>query len=52
MCAIVSIDHCEISLIHFIKVTKDFKSKYESLKDEELYVVCYQKPYSKKTLFF
>ena len=33
--------------IHFIKVTKDFKSKYESLK--EIYVVCYQKPYSKKT---
>ena len=51
-CAIVSIDHCEITLIHFIKVTKDFKRKYESLKDKEFYIVCYQKPYSKKTLFF
>ena len=38
--------------IHFIEVTKDFKSKYESLKDKEIYILCYQKPYSKKTLFF
>ena len=38
--------------IHFIKVTKDFKSKYESPKDKEIYIVCYQKPYSKKTFFF
>ena len=50
-CAIVSINHCEITLIHFIKVTKDFKNKYESLKDKEVYIVCYQKPYSMKTLF-
>ena len=50
-CAIVSIDHCEITLIHFIKVTKDFKNKYESLKDKDVYIVCYQKPYSMKTLF-
>ena len=28
MCAIVSIDHYEITFIHFIKVTKDFISKY------------------------
>ena len=48
----VFIDHCEITLIHFIKVTKDFKSKYDSLKDKEIYIVCYQKPYFKKTLFF
>ena len=34
MCAIVSLDHWEITLIDFIKVTKDFKSKYESLKDK------------------
>ena len=52
MCVIVSIDHCEIILIHFIEVTKDFKSKYESLKDKEIYIVCYQQLYSKKTLFF
>ena len=52
MCVIVSIYHCEIALIHSIKVTKDFKSKYESPKDKEIYIVCYQKPYSKKTLFF
>ena len=52
MCAIISIDHCDITFIYFIKVTKDFKSKYESLKDKEIYIVCYQKPYSKKTLFF
>ena len=51
MCAIVSKDHCEITLIDFIKVTKDFKNKYESLKDKEVYIVCYQKPYSMKTLF-
>ena len=51
MCVIVSIDHYKITLIHFIKV-KDFKSKYESLKDKEIYIVCYQKPYSKKTFFF
>ena len=25
---------------------------YESLNDKEIYIVCYQKPYSKKTLFF
>ena len=52
MCVIVSIYHCEIALIHSIKVTKDFKSKYESPKDKEIYIVCYQKPYSKKTFFF
>ena len=48
----VSIYHCEITLIHFIKVAKKFKSKYESPKDKEIYIGCYQKPYSKKTLFF
>ena len=35
MCTIVSIDHCEIALIYFIKLTKDFKSKYESLKTKK-----------------
>ena len=29
--------------IHFIEVTKDLKSKYESLKYKEIYIVCYQK---------
>ena len=51
-CAIVSIDHCEITLIDFIKVTKDFKNKYESLKDQEIYIVHYQKSHPKKTLSF
>ena len=43
MCVIVSIDHCDITLTYFIKVTKDFKGKYESLKYKEIYIVCYQK---------
>ena len=52
MCIIVFIDHCETTLIHFIKVTKDFKNKYESLKDQEIYIVHYQKSHPKKTLSF
>ena len=35
VCAIVSTDRCEITLIYFIKLTKDFKSKYESLKTKK-----------------
>ena len=27
----------------FLKVTRDLKSKYKSLKDKEIHVVCYQK---------
>ena len=38
MCAIVSIDHCEITLIYFVKVTTDFKNKYESLKEIYIHV--------------
>ena len=49
---IAFIELCEIIFIHFIKVTKDLKNKYESLKGKEIYIVCYQKSYSKKTLFF
>ena len=49
MCAIVFIELCEIIFVHFIEVTKDLKNKYEG---KEIYIVCYQKPYSKKTLFF
>ena len=37
ICAIVSIDHCDITLTYFIKVTKDFKGKYESLRNKEIY---------------
>ena len=46
MCDIAFIELCEIIFIHFIKVTKDLKNKYESLKGKEIYIVCYQKPYS------
>ena len=55
MCAIVLTDHCEIILIYFITtkvVTVSFKNKYKSLQGEEMYIVCYQKLHSKKTLFF
>ena len=35
-----------------MKVTKNFKNKCASLKDQEIYIVCYQKSHSKKTLSF
>ena len=38
--------------IYFITVTVSFKNKYKSLKGKEIYIVCYQKLHSKKTLFF
>ena len=48
----VFIDHCEITLIHFIKVTKDFKSKYDSLKDKEIYILLSKAIFQEDFVFF